>query len=230
MYIINKTKDIRRTTKGRLSMKKTFTIIAVMGIMFSATAQEDTTVVEGPWKSKGMASLNFSQVSLTNWAQGGESSYAVNALSAFRINYASEKVSWDNALDIGYGIQKIGDKDPGKTDDHIDLVSKYGYKTSGQWFVSGMLNIKTQFTKGYQETDNGRVVISDFFSPGYILLAVGMEYKPNDSFFFSASPLAGKITLVMNDSLSAVGSFGVEAGKTSRSELGGVFIQVFGYA
>ena len=84
-----------------------------------------------------------------------------------------------------------------------------------------MLNFKTQFTRGYKETDAGKVVISDFMSPGYILLAIGMEYKPTDAFFFSASPLGGKITLVMNDSLSTVGSFGVEAGKTTRSEFGG---------
>ena len=201
-------------------MKKTFIIIVAMSFTLATVAQ-DTTVVEGPWKYKGMASLNFSQVSLTNWAQGGESSYAVNALSAFSMNYALDKTSWENALDIGYGVQKIGNKNPGKTDDHIDILSKYGYKTGGDWFVSGLLNFKTQFTKGYKDNDAGRLVISDFLSPGYIILAIGMEYKPSDNFFFSASPLGGKITIVMNDSLSNAGSFGVEPGKTSRSEFGG---------
>ncbi len=202
-------------------MKYIITIIAVFGFIFTATAQDDTTAVAGPWKSDGMASLNFSQVSLTNWAQGGESSYAVNALTAFNINYSKDKTSWDNALDIGYGIQKVGDRNSSKTDDHIDLLSKYGQKMSGDWLVSGLLNFKTQFTKGYKESDAGRTVISDFLSPGYIILAIGMEYKPSDSFYFSASPLGGKVTIVMNDSLSAAGSFGVEAGKTSRSEFGG---------
>lgn len=197
-------------------------ILAAMAITFSLAAQETSTEEEsGPWKKNGMASLNLSQVSLSNWAQGGESSYAVNALSQFSLNYVQDKTLWDNSLDVGYGVQKVGDKDPGKTDDHLELLSKYGYKTSNNWFVSGMLNIKTQFTKGYQQTDAGSVVISDFMSPGYILMAIGMEYKPSDAFFISFSPLGGKITLVMNDSLSTVGSFGVEAGKTSRSELGG---------
>ncbi len=195
--------------------------MAAMAITISLVAQETSEEEGGPWKKNGMASLNFSQVSLTNWAQGGESSYAVNALSAFSINYALDRSSWDNSLDVGYGIQKIGDRDPGKTDDHLEILSKYGYKTSGNWFLSGMLNLKTQFTKGYQNTDTDRVVISDFMSPGYILLAIGMEYKPSDAFFFSASPVSGKLTLVMNDELSEAGSFGVEAGKTSRSEFGG---------
>lgn len=201
-------------------MKFKIILIVIMALSMSVAAQ-DTTSVEGPWKSSGMTSLNFSQVSLTNWAQGGESSYAVNGLSVFNLVYAHNNTLWENALDIGYGIQKIGDKTPGKTDDHLDLLSKYGYKTSGNWYLSGMLNVKTQFTKGYQETDAGRVMISDFFSPGYILLSIGMEYKPNEEFFFSVSPIAGKLTLVMNDSLSTVGSFGVDPGSSSRTEFGG---------
>jgi len=203
-------------------MKKLYMILAALAVTFSLAAQETTEEEGSSWKKSGMAALNFSQVSLSNWAQGGESSYAINALSAFSLNYAQDKTSWDNSLDVGYGIQKVGDKDPGKTDDHLEILSKYGYNTSGNWFISGMLNIKTQFTKGYQQTDTDRVIISDFMSPGYILLAIGMEYKPSDAFFFSASPVSGKITLVMNDELSDAGSFGVEAGKTSRSEFGGV--------
>lgn len=195
-------------------------IIIALTLPTFVMAQEEVPD-EGPWKKKGMATLSFSQVSLTNWAGGGESSYAINGLSAFNLNYAQDKTSWDNLIDIGYGIQKVGEKSPGKTDDHLEVLSKYGYKTSDNWFLSGMINMKTQFTKGYQVTDAGNVLISDFMSPGYILLAIGMEYKPSDAFYFSASPIAGKVTIVMNDSLSSVGSFGVDAGKTSRSEFGG---------
>ena len=200
-------------------MRYAFIIVALT--LSSLVVGQEAEQPEGPWKKNGMATLSFSQVSLTNWAQGGESSYAINGLSAFNLNYLKDKTSWDNLIDLGYGIQKVGDKKHGKTDDHLELLSKYGYKTSENWFLSGMINIKTQFTKGYQITDAGDVLISDFMSPGYILLAIGMEYKPSDAFYFSASPVASKVTLVMNDSLSTVGSFGVEAGSTSRSEFGG---------
>jgi len=204
-------------------MKKIiFTITVVLITM--VTVAQDTTAVEGPWKSNGMVSLNFSQIGLTNWAQGGESSYAINTLSAFNINYAQDNTSWDNSMDFGYGIQKIGEKDPGKTDDHLELMSKYGYKTSNDWYISGLLSLKTQFTKGYKVSEGGDILISDFLSPGYILLAIGMEYKPNDSFFINFSPISGKITMVLNDSLSNAGSFGLEAGKNMRSEFGGSVI------
>jgi len=48
-----------------------------------------------------------------------------------------------------------------------------------------------------------------------------MEYKKDDSFFVILAPISGKVTIVTNDSLSNVGSFGVEPGNKSRSEFGG---------
>jgi hypothetical protein len=200
-------------------MKQLISLLAVL-IPVLAVAQ-DTTDIKGPWSTKGMSSINFSQVSLTNWSQGGESSYAINALTAFSMDYKREKISWTNSFDAGYGIQKAGEKRAGKTDDHLEIVSRYGYQTSRVWFLSGIVNLKTQFTKGYKTTDTDRIMISDFMSPGYIQLSIGMEYKPDDKFFVALSPVGGKITIVANDSLSAVGSFGVDPGKTMRTEFGG---------
>lgn len=202
-------------------MKKLFTLFISLFITVTLISQ-DTASVEGPWTYKGLTSLNFSQVSLSNWAQGGESSYAINGLAALNFNYSHDRNSWANSLDIGYGIQKIGQDNPKKTDDHLDLLSKYGRQVKGNWFLSTMLNFKTQFTEGYQETETGRVIISDFLSPGYLLFAIGMEYKKDDSFFFSFSPVSSKMTIVIQDSLSDAGSFGVEPGKTTRSEFGGM--------
>ncbi|MDT8400629.1 MAG: DUF3078 domain-containing protein [Bacteroidales bacterium] len=202
-------------------MKKLITLVAALLFTIAAISQ-DTATIEGPWTCNGLTSLNFSQVSLTNWAQGGESSYAINGLAALNFNYTKDKNSWANTLDIGYGIQKTGEASAKKTDDHLDLLSKYGRNVKGNWFLSSMLNFKTQFTEGYQQTEAGRVVISDFLSPGYLILSIGMEYKVDDSFFFSISPLSGKMTIVTQDSLSNVGSFGLEPGKTTRSEFGGL--------
>lgn len=192
------------------------------GMIFSTVLiAQDTTGVEGPWKYNGMASLNFAQVSLTNWAQGGESSYAINGLSALHLNYNENNNSWANSLDMGYGIQKVGEESPTKTDDHLELISKYGRKTNSNWYYSGMLNFRTQFTEGYKKTETEKIVISDFLSPGYIILSLGTEYKKDDSFFFSVSPLTSKITIIIDDSLSTTGSFGVDPGENMRAEFGG---------
>jgi hypothetical protein len=202
-------------------MKKTLTFSIGLIFTLSVIAQ-DTVTVEGSWIYNGMASLNFSQVSLTNWAQGGESSYAINGMAALNFNYSKDRNSWANTLDVGYGTQKIGEKDPAKTDDHLELLSKYGRQLSGNWFFSGMLNLKTQFTKGFNQTDAGKILISDFLSPGYLIFSLGMEYKKDDSFFILLSPVSSKITILVNDSLSDVGSFGVDPGKNTRAEFGGL--------
>jgi hypothetical protein len=203
-----------------MKMKNLFILTALLlqGAFLSA---QDTTIVQGPWSSKGMISLNFSQVSLKNWSQGGDNSYAINTLSAFSLNYNRDKSSWSNSIDAGYGIQKVGEKPSGKTDDHLEIDSRYGYKTSGNWFVSGILNLKTQFTKGYKISETDKTLISDFMSPGYIQFSLGMEYKPSEHFFILLSPLGSKVTIVANDSLSAAGSFGVDPGKSMRTEFGG---------
>ena len=175
------------------------------------------------WKFNGLTSLNFSQVSLTNWAAGGENSYAFNGLVNLSLNYSKDKNDWGNTLDIGYGIQKQGDQEYIKTDDHIDFTSKYGRKVSKSLFISALLNFKTQMNEGKKfETDpDTSYVISEFLAPGYLTGAVGMEYKPSEVFFAVLSPVAGKLTMVLDDTLSARGSFGVDPGSKTRIELGG---------
>ena len=200
-------------------MKKSLLTLIMVALMYVTYAQ-DAPTTEGPWKFKGMASLNFSQVSLVNWSQGGDNSVAFNGLSVLNLDYTKDKSTWANSLNIGYGIQKTGTNQSGKTDDHFDFVSKYGYSTSKNWYISGLYNFKTQFAPGYKGQGVDRSLISDFMSPGYMLMSIGMEYKPNDKFFLMLSPIGGKATFVLNDTLSAAGSFGVKAGEKFRMEMG----------
>ena len=84
-----------------------------------------------------------------------------------------------------------------------------------------MLNVKSQFAKGYAyPTGKERVLTSDFFSPGYILLSPGINYKPNDAFSVFVSPVTARWIIVRNDSLASVGAFGVDSGKNSKIEIG----------
>jgi hypothetical protein len=159
-------------------------------------------------------------VSLVNWSQGGDNSVALNGLALLSLGYAKDKTTWVNTLDMGYGFQKVENQNSGKTDDHLDYISRYGYKTGKNWYLSGMLNFKTQFAPGYKGNEADRTLISDFMSPGYLLLSLGMEYKKNDKFVIVLSPIGGKSTFCLNDSLSAKGSFGIEPGKIYRMEMG----------
>jgi hypothetical protein len=174
------------------------------------------------WKYSGTASLNFSQLALTNWAAGGENSLAGNALLQLSGDYDDGKLSWDNDLLLGIGLIRQGDDPARKSDDRIDLSSTFGYRASGKWLYSGLLGFRTQFLEGYDrpgETD--RVKISNWMAPGYLNLSLGMDYRPCDAFAMLVAPVAGKITFVLDDDLSAAGSFGLERDKKIRGEFGG---------
>ncbi|HAF29593.1 MAG TPA: hypothetical protein DCG75_11140 [Bacteroidales bacterium] len=194
------------------------TLVFLSNMLLQAQEEVDTTKA---WKFNGFTSINFSQVSLTNWAAGGENSYAFNGLLNLSSIYSKDKNDWGNTLEIGYGIQKQGNQDLQKTDDHIDFQSKYGRKISKSFFISAMLNFKTQMTEGKKYEADTSYVISNFLAPGYLQGAIGMEYKPNETFYAVISPITGKLTMVMDDTLSARGSFGVDPGSKTRMELGG---------
>ncbi len=200
--------------------KITFIIAFIFCTSVFIKAQEQADTVKA-WKFDGLSSLNFSQVSLSNWAAGGDNSYAFNGLLNLSLSYSKDKNDWLNTLDIGYGIQKQGELGIRKTDDHIDFLSKYGRKISKSFFISAMLNVKTQMDEGKKYEEDTSYVISEFMAPGYIQAALGIEYKPGESFYAVLSPVAGKLTLVLDDTLSARGSFGVGPGEKSRMELGG---------
>ena len=55
------------------------------------------------WQKGGVATINFSQVSLTNWSAGGNSSASGVLLFKSFANYKKDKLSWDNSIDLSYG-------------------------------------------------------------------------------------------------------------------------------
>ena len=101
------------------------------------------------WKINGLTSINFSQSSLINWAAGGQNNISANGLISFSANYLKNKNSWDNSLDIGYGMFIEGKENLRKTDDRIELFSKYGREISKNLYMSSLLTFKTQMTPGY---------------------------------------------------------------------------------
>jgi hypothetical protein len=179
------------------------------------------------WKSGGIAAINLSQTSLTNWAAGGQSSLAVNGILSAYANLIKGKSAWNNTLDIGYGIIKQG-KDAGyaKTDDKIEFLSKYGFQAFRNFYYSALLNFKTQMRPGYRYPDQ-ETKISGFFAPAYLLVAIGLDYKPNPYLSAFIAPLTSKFTFVLDNILSDEGAFGVPPGEKSRTEIGGYLRAAF---
>ena len=162
------------------------------------------------WHRGGMVGLNFAQASFTNWASGGENSISGQTRLNLFVNYKRDSTSWDNGIDLAYGLLQQGKGLTKKTDDKIDFTSKYGRYAFKNWYYSALFGFKTQFLPGYEyKGDTAKILISDFMAPGYLLLAAGMDYKPNKRFSFFAAPITGKTTIVTNQMLADAGSFGM---------------------
>lgn len=174
------------------------------------------------WKTGGLYNLNFNQAALSNWAAGGDkSSLSLNTLLSLYAFYKEGKHSWDNTLDLAYGLVQSTSLGTRKADDRIDLVSKYGYDVGKNWYLSGLVNFRSQFAKGYAyESDTARKLTSNFLSPAYVLASLGMDWKPQPNFSLFLSPATARWVIVANDSLSSIGAFGVDTGKHVKFQLG----------
>ena len=224
-------KNLKRIIGVGLSMIIAITLNAQTTEAEETLKKQTADTLDG-WKTGGVVSLNFSQVSLSNWTAGGQNSIALNGLVSVFANLKKGNSTWDNSLDIGYGLLQQGTADIIKSDDKIDFLSKYGQKAFKNWYYAGLVNFKTQFTAGY-DYPNDSVEISNFLAPGYLLGAIGMDYKPNEHFTAFISPVTLKMTLVNDQTLADAGAFGVapaeyddlgqlvKAGETTRSEVGG---------
>ena len=178
------------------------------------------------WKKGGLYSLNLSQGSLDNWAAGGDKfSLAVNSLLSMYAFYKKDKYSWDNTFDFNLGYIKTTSLGSRKNDDRFDLLSKYGYAIAPKLSVSALFNLRSQFFKGYTYPNNVKTFASNFMAPGYILLGLGLDYKPTKHLSIFFSPSTARWVIVRDTALSNKGLYGVEPGKKSNFEFG-AFVSV----
>jgi Protein of unknown function (DUF3078) len=173
------------------------------------------------WKKGGLYSLNLSQGSLSNWAAGGDKfSIAVNSLLSLYAFYKKDKNSWDNTFDFNLGYVNTTSLGSRKNDDRFDLLSKYGYALTSKLNVATLFNLRSQLFKGYTYQNNIKSLSSNFMAPGYILLSLGLDYKPTKELSIFVSPSTARFVIVKDTALSNKGLYGVEPGKKSNFEFG----------
>lgn len=174
------------------------------------------------WTLGGSYLLNIGQGSLTNWAAGGDNfSFSLNSYLGCFARYKSGKIRWDNSIDLNYGIMNNTSQGTRKTDDRMDFTTKLGYRLSPHLNLAGLLNFHSQFTKGYDyKSDGARDLLSNFMSPGYFLMSIGLDYRPAEALSIFISPLTSRWVYVANDSLAAEGSYGLQPGDHAKNEIG----------
>jgi hypothetical protein len=174
-----------------------------------------------PWSYKGQYAIMLNQISFKNWASGGESSLSGRASVDYHLKYKKERFSFDHTAHIAYGMVGYLHKRIQKTDDKIDLLFALSNQVSKSWYFTSIVSFKTQFSKGYKNPDFSHE-ISDFMAPGYLTISIGFRYKAKKNFELFMSPLAGKVTFVLDQYLANQGAFGVK--KAVLDTLGNVII------
>lgn len=160
------------------------------------------------WKVFGFSSFNFSQVSLNNWAAGGQGNISVLGTVNLNANLRRKKYNLDNVLNLNYGVIKAEGAPLEKSNDRIELISKFGYKAFGNnFFYTGLLSFRTQFNVTF---DKSGTQISNFMAPAFTQLALGLSYRKNDNFQILLSPVSGKFTYVGLQRLADSGAYGVQ--------------------
>ena len=162
------------------------------------------------WKKGGIITLSGQEVSLTNWAAGGQNAISVGGLINVFANYHKGKIIWSNNVILGYGVIKQStNKDWLKTDDRIQLTTKVGREAFKKAYYSALADFKTQFAPGYNYPNDSNK-ISNFTAPAYALVAVGMDFEVDSGLSFFVSPATARITIVNDDTLAKQGAYGVQ--------------------
>lgn len=177
-----------------------FVFLSLISLTTSAQIVKVDTVTR--WKKEFKTGLNLNQSSFTsNWRGGGTNSFGINTFLNYRANYKGEHNSWDNEFDFQYGMVNTQGLGSRKTLDRIFLDTKYGHALNKKWDLALSANLLSQFAPGYKylksktNTDS-LVMLSDFFAPAFVTVALGFEYHPVDYFKLRLSPLAPRLTIV----------------------------------
>ena len=184
------------------------------------------------WVRKGIFTFGGNEGFLHNAPSGGELASLVvySGLHSTIIYYHNNNI-WSNSFDMDYGLNYAYSTSfvPRKVNDDIDITSSYStrIKKSKDFYLVGLVNFKSQFTKGYDYStpDWAKNPISDFFSPAYVTAGIGAEYKKGEDLVLIVSPIAAReiFSSARYTSLSSSGAFGIDSGKTSSFEFGAYF-------
>ncbi|MBE2290704.1 MAG: DUF3078 domain-containing protein [Chitinophagaceae bacterium] len=184
------------------------------------------------WIKTGVLSIGTNGGFLHNWAAGGElGSMLINGIFSGKLDYLNHRDVWTSNLDMTYGLTYNYSTGfiPRKTDDRIDFTTKYGklLDTGSNFYVTGLFNFKSQFTKGYDYSlpNWDSVSTSKFLSPAFFTTAVGLEFRKGSDVTLFLSPIAARMIAAdpFYTRMSPQGAFGIPYDKSNVFQLGAYF-------
>ena len=165
-------------------MKNVLVVFLLLISALKLNAQDSVAVKKDTlWVPKGVASLNLSQVALSNWSQGGESSVAFTFMALMGLDYIGDPWKWKNGLKFAYGRTKFGDDDYRTNENEIFFESTLIHQLN--WAVSPYAGItaQTAVTNGFNYDSIPAYQVAAFGDPFYLTEAIGFIYDriPNFS-------------------------------------------------
>ncbi len=184
------------------------------------------------WTFSGNFSFQMMQNRTSkNWHQGFVENYSWVARPTFRANYNNkQKVTFNNTLEMRLGFQTNtnDDKHPVKaTENFVRYTGNLGLQAFKKWYYTIQYVGTTQLVRNFAH--NSDRVTADFLSPYTGNLSIGMDYKIN----WFKGKMNGNIHIApvsINhryvDRLPLSTSHGVEEGKHSKTDIGGMTIDM----
>jgi hypothetical protein len=175
------------------------------------------------WLRGANFTFGLTQIGNKNWIAAGGDEFSLSAaasLNAFANRKWGTRMqhTWENMLDVNYGLVNTTTLGVRKVNDRLDVISKYGYQPK-KWkkaTISLFGQLRSQITSGYEydylgTTEKRRN--SGFFAPAYIIIAPGVEWKPNSWFSLFGSPLSTRWIVTSNGPYSYAGQGGIFNGQ-----------------
>lgn len=189
----------------------------------SVYAQDDSD--EKNWEFGGALGLDFSQMLFVNPKFGaGEDRIGVGGNTSFFANYKDGRTSWNNAIGLTFGVQRLGRFGRTipfqKSVDELRLSSNFSYGITEESPFGYSLDFLfvSQLTPTYEgnllsalDAAVRKDPIAQFFSPATITIAPGISFKKQTDyglFTASFSPAALKLILVSRDDIAQLGLHG----------------------
>lgn len=201
-------------------MKRLLLSLLAIASALSLMAQDQQP--DSPWTMSGSAGITGSQMTLTNWAAGGDPSIAADVQFNYSVDYKKDTKLWQNRLELAYGLNRTESNGVRKTNDKIYFSSSYGHKVYDNLYISALLKFNTQFADGYDYgvklDEGGYKQTSGFMAPAYFSGGLGVEWNPKAWLSVNASPATWKATVVTEETLRPI--YGLSDSST-RHEFGG---------
>ncbi|MDC1161936.1 DUF3078 domain-containing protein [Tenacibaculum sp.] len=198
-------------------MKKVLAVAFLFGAL-TMNGQEKKEEPKDGWKRSGNITLLGNQSAFSNWVAGGNNSVAATLGLNYDFNLLKGDWTWDNKIIAQYGLSHTKGIGRRKTDDMFEFNSLVGKKAEGYWSYSFFLNLRSQFTNGYDYPNGVKgAKTSGLFSPGYLTFGPGMLWKKSDNFKINLAPATSKMTFVSDE---FAGAYGTDPGETLLYQLG----------